>query len=253
MMEISILQIPPREGSVLMVEDLAMLEHADRGCLVPTLRFYEWSQPTISLGFHQNEDILDSQQLAEVHMPWVRRPTGGAAVLHSDELTYSIVVPDAADAASSARVQEFVSRAIVAGLRAIGVDAETDARGEPLSALPNRSSCFVRTSRWEVTVHGRKIVGSAQRKLTRALLQHGSILVGDDHLRIVNFLRIANASERETLRQKLSFKATSITAELGRRISVEALRSVLAKSFQQTFQSEMPTETTAIRNITDKL
>jgi lipoyl(octanoyl) transferase len=243
--ELSILQVPPQAGSTLMAEDLALLEQAELGNLAPTLRFYEWSEPTISLGFHQNEEILDRQRLTAACMPWVRRPTGGAAVLHSDELTYSIIIPNAADAASSAHIQELVSRAIVAGLRAVGVDAETDARGEPLSALPNRSSCFVRTSRWEVAVCGKKIVGSAQRKLTRALLQHGSILTGDDHLRIADFLKISGESERETLRHKLAEKATSVAAELGRRVAVEMLRAVLADSFAQTFQREMLTEAAA--------
>lgn len=245
-MELTILQIPPQAGSILMAEDYVMLEKAERCELAATLRFYAWSEPTISLGYHQNENILDWQRVAEARVPWVRRPTGGAAVLHSDELTYSIIVPNAADTASAARIQELVSRAIVAGLCTVGVEAETDMHGEPLSALPNRNSCFVRTSRWEVTAHGKKLVGSAQRKLTRALLQHGSILRGNDHLRIADFLKMSAESEREILRNKLAEKATSITAETGQHIPVETLRLVLAESFMRTFRHELPVETSAL-------
>ena len=241
-MMLQIRQDPPHAGVVLMAEDVALLEQAERGELEPTLRFYEWSQPTVSLGFHQPEQVLDAERLRAARMPWVRRPTGGAAVLHSEELTYAIVIPDVAGAGAGAsvRVQELVSRAIALGLRDIGVEADADSRGEPLTALPNRSSCFVRTSRWEVTARGRKIVGSAQRRLTRALLQHGSILTGDDHLRITDFLRVSNEAERESLRRKLAEKATSVAAELGHAVSTDTLRAALTASFSRVFAAEAP-------------
>lgn len=239
-MKLQIRQYPPRAGSVLMAEDLALLEQAERGELEATLRFYEWSEPTVSLGFHQPEQVLDAERLRVARMPWVRRPTGGAAVLHSEELTYAIVIPDVADARAAARVQELVSRAIALGLRDVGVEADADSRGEPLTALPNRGSCFVRTSRWEVTARGRKIVGSAQRRLTRAILQHGSILTGDDHLRITDFLRVSNDAERELLRRKLAEKATSVAAELGHAIPMEKLRAALTASFSRVLTAEAP-------------
>jgi len=247
--KLQIRQEPPRAGFALMAEDMALLEQAERGELEPTLRFYEWSQPTVSLGFHQPEQVLDAERLRAARMPWVRRPTGGAAVLHSEELTYAIVIPDVAGA--SARVQELVSRAIALGLRDIGVEADADSRGEPLTALPNRSSCFVRTSRWEVTARGRKIVGSAQRRLTRALLQHGSILTGDDHLRITDFLRVSNEAERESLRRKLAEKATSVAAELGHAVSTDTLRAALTASFSRVFAAEAPVRE-ALRDEVDR-
>jgi lipoate-protein ligase A len=236
--KLRILQDPPGEGAALMAEDAALLERAERGDLTATLRFYQWSEPTVSLGFHQSEEILDGERLRAAYVPWVRRPTGGAAVLHSEELTYAIVLPCVTDAVAAARVQELVSRAIAWGLRAVGVEAEADARGEAVTALPNRSSCFVRTSRWEVTACGRKIVGSAQRRLTQALLQHGSILTGDDHLRITDFLRVSDESERGALRRRLSDKATSVAAEVGHTISMDTLRRAMAESFCRVFAQE---------------
>jgi lipoate-protein ligase A len=235
-----ILHHPPREGAVLMAEDAALLDQAERGELEATLRFYEWSEPTVSLGFHQSEDILDAGAMSAAQVPWVRRPTGGAAILHSEELTYAIVLSGVTDAATAARVQERVSRAIALGLRAVGVDAEADSRGEPLGTLPNRRSCFVRTSRWEVTASGRKIVGSAQRRLTRALLQHGSILTGDDHLRIADFLRVSSDGERETLRRTLRDKSTSVAAEVGHAIPMDQMRAAMAHSFGCVFVQDVP-------------
>jgi lipoate-protein ligase A len=232
-----ILQDSARAGQLLMAEDRELLARAERGDLEPTLRFYEWSEPTVSLGFHQAEQVLDTERLRVAGVPWVRRPTGGAAVLHSEELTYAIVIPDGARAA--AHVQELVSRAIAQSLRAVGVDAVVESHGEPLTALRNRSSCFVRTSRWEVTTRGRKIVGSAQRKLALSLLQHGSILLGPDHLRIVDFLRMPCEAERNMLRRRLSERSTSVWGELGRVVSAETLRGALAASFRRVFAAEI--------------
>ncbi len=231
MTRLQIMQDGADDGDRLMAADLALLQQAAACASDPVLRFYTWSVPTISLGFHQSENVLDRERMTRDGMPWTRRPTGGAAVLHSDELTYAIVA-SSGDAGAGKRLQQYVSVAIAKGLRELGVPADVDARGEPLSALPNRTSCFVRTSRWEVTARGRKLVGSAQRKLGDAYLQHGSILIGDDHLRIADYLAMSNEASRELLRERLRSRATTITEELGHRVSLEDLRAALTHSFQ---------------------
>lgn len=221
-------------GDRHMAYDLDLLQRAARSEIGPTLRFYTWAVPTISLGFHQSLDVLSLPRLALDHMPWTRRPTGGAAVLHSEELTYAIAA-SLPETSGGKRLQQYVSVAIAEGLRSLGVPAEVDERGEPLSALPNRTSCFVRTSRWEVTARGRKLVGSAQRKLGCAYLQHGSILIGDDHLRIVDYLSLASEPARDVLRQKLHRRATTISTELGHDVDVRDLRLSLARAFEERF------------------
>jgi lipoyl(octanoyl) transferase len=235
-MPLTIVQDRAKPGAILMQEDYDLLMRVENGNGHSFLRFYEWDEPTLSLGFHQNENTIDADALQQAHVPWVRRPTGGAAVLHSEELTYSIVQPMTC-AADAHRLLENVSCALAEGLRTVGVRAGVDARGEMLSALPNRTSCFVRTSRWEVTAGGRKIVGSAQRRLTRAILQHGSILTGDDHLRIAEFLILPNETARNTLREKLRTKSTSVRAELGHPISIPDLRQAMERSFRTAFES----------------
>jgi lipoate-protein ligase A len=198
------------------------------------LRFYEWERPTMSLGFHQALDSLDLARMQAEGVPWVRRPTGGAAVLHSEELTYAVVVR-AEIPGLGQQVQEWVSRAICAGLRELGVTSEVDERGELLGALPSRVSCFVRTSKWEVTAHGKKIVGSAQRVVENTVLQHGSILLGDDHLRIARFLRLSDDTARETLQAKLAQKATSVFAETGVAPEIGHVRALMETSFRTLF------------------
>jgi len=227
------------DGDRLMAYDLDLLQRASRNEIGPTLRFYTWARPTISLGFHQSADVLDLPKAARDHLPWTRRPTGGAAVLHSEELTYAIVAP-LPDSGGGKRLQQYVSVAIAEGLRSLGVSAEVDERGEPLSALPNRTSCFVRTSRWEVTVRGRKLVGSAQRKLGNGYLQHGSILMGDDHLRIVDYLSMSSGPSRDLLRKRLQTRATTISTELKRDVNVLDLRQCLARAFEENLPLLLP-------------
>jgi lipoate-protein ligase A len=226
-MTITILQEPAASGSVLMARDYELLMAAANGSQEIIIRFYKWDRPTLSLGYHQKLDILDSERMVENRVPWVRRPTGGAAVLHSDELTYAIVVPNAEGHGASALVHELVGRAITDGLCEIGVDAKLDPRGEPLSALPNRATCFVRTSRWEV------MVGSAQRIVGSGLLQHGSILTGNDHLRIVDLLRLNSEADREAMRERLAARSTSVEQELGRRIPESKIRQAMEESFRR--------------------
>lgn len=244
-MKLTIRQDAAEPGWRLMQQDFALLEEMEHTRIQPVLRFYEWSEPTLSLGYHQSPDTLDAERMARDGVRFVRRPTGGAAVLHSQELTYAIVIPFGDDSEASATLLEGVSHAIARGLQAVGVEAEISPRGEPLTALKNRTSCFLRTSRWEVTVRGKKIVGSAQRKLTRALLQHGSILTGNDHLRIVDYLKLPDESARNTLRDRLREHSTSIAAELGLPIEIERLRSELAKSFVDVFSVMESIETDA--------
>ncbi len=219
-------------GQWLMDRDAQELEQAAAGILSePRVSFYQWEVPTLSLGYHQTEDKIDYDRLRILNVPMVRRPTGGAAVLHSEELTYSIVLPGLDDLRTGSLVLEYIGRALTAALREIGVDATLDERGEALTPLANRTSCFARTSRWEVAVHGKKIVGSAQRRLGGAILQHGSILTGPDHLRIVELLRVREDTERSLLRARLASKATCVGDEIGQGDHVQRLRSALEGTF----------------------
>jgi lipoate-protein ligase A len=235
-MSLAVRQDQPMPGQWLMDRDLADLELAAKSEFGPCLSLYQWEVPTLSLGFHQEKDKIDHERLARAGVPLVRRPTGGAAVLHSEELTYSIVIPDAVELRAGQLLLEYVGRAITAGLQAIGVKAELDERGESLSPLANRTSCFARTSRWEIAVNGRKIVGSAQRRLGNALLQHGSILTGNDHLRIVEFLTVSREADRSALRNRLDEKATCVENEIGAGEHIQSLRAALEQAFVDTYE-----------------
>jgi lipoate-protein ligase A len=143
------------------------------------LRVYGWSRPTISLGRNQTaRGCYDVDRIRAIDLEVVRRPTGGRAILHHREITYSITGPvaDAGDLRNSyARINEL----LLAGLRALGADAQL-ASTAARSARPGMSPCFDHPSPGEVVLGGRKLAGSAQWRSDGALLQHGSILIGDD-------------------------------------------------------------------------
>lgn len=160
-----------------MARDHALAERCKPG--TGTVRFYRWDPPTLSFGRNEPvtvgyREILRSRRELGV----VRRPTGGRAVIHDGELTYSIVFP----ARALGGVREAYARvneALVHGLRGLGVDARSEKGGGSVPA-PNAGPCFTGPVAGEVVVAQRKLVGSAQARIGSAVLQHGSLLLVAD-------------------------------------------------------------------------
>ncbi|MBI5562598.1 MAG: lipoate--protein ligase family protein [Deltaproteobacteria bacterium] len=167
----------PSSGALNMAVDEAMLAALEAGAASgPSLRLYGWSEPAVSIGRNQ-----DATAFAGTGMPVVRRITGGRAVLHDAEVTYSIVCPARHPLFDNgiAGAYKVISGCIIEALRGAGIHAEL-ARPERASGTKARDACFISPSRYEVMVDGRKLAGSAQRRLKSAFLQHGSILLGVD-------------------------------------------------------------------------
>jgi lipoate-protein ligase A len=156
-------------------------DHALALSLAPgkgVLRLYRWSSPTVSFG--RNEPaagLYDRRRASAEGVTFVRRPTGGRAVLHDRELTYALVLPlrSLGGARGAHRV---IARGLVGALGALGVPARLATAGSERSPAPDTGPCFQRPAADEVVVRGRKLVGSAQVRLGGALLQHGSLLLG---------------------------------------------------------------------------
>lgn len=170
-----------------MAWDQALLDRARRtGEAV--LRVYAWEQPTLSLGRNQRaRGAYDLARAAGRGVAIVRRPTGGRALLHHHEVTYSVTAPDAFDPTlrgAYARINALLLRA----LRALGVRAELAAPATR-ALPPGLAPCFDQPSAGEIVVDGRKLVGSAQWRHDGALLQHGSILLRDDQGMIADLMR----------------------------------------------------------------
>lgn len=151
------------------------------------LRMYEWASPVLSLGRNQRaRGVYLDAELARRGISVVRRPTGGRALLHHREITYSVTAP--AGGEGLAAVYHRVNALLLNALAALGVAAVL-ARPGSRSRLPTALPCFAEPAAGEIIVRGRKLAGSAQWRDDGAVLQHGSILVDDDQAIIPQLMR----------------------------------------------------------------
>lgn len=165
----------PADGATNMAEDHALLDRAATSGEA-VLRIYTWERPTLSLGMHERAR-LNPEAAVSAGVDVVRRPTGGRALLHHREVTYSVTAPT--NGSSLSESYRAINAILLAALGRLGVAAVEAARsGRPLR--PDGAACFAEPNAGELVVNGRKLVGSAQRRDEHALLQHGSILLADD-------------------------------------------------------------------------
>ena len=220
--------------------DQALAKALMEGNATPTVRVYGWDPHALSLGWSQPLNEVDLPKARSEGVDVVRRPTGGRAILHSDELTYSVVMP--ALGRNILTVYDDISRALVCGLRKLGVEAKLEKRqphfpseyNKPLSA-----ACFTSTAKYEIQTNGRKLVGSAQRRYSdgtgqEIVLQHGSIPLGADHRRIVEFLRVSDVEKRH-IQAELDKKTIDLSSSLGRRVVYDDVAEALRQGFEEAW------------------
>jgi lipoate-protein ligase A len=224
-----LLLTPPLDGAHNMALDEALLERA-RASREAVFRVYTWAEPTLSLGRTQRARGIYSAGRARARgVSVVRRPTGGRALLHHREITYSVTAPLAGDASlreSYARI----NRLLVGGLQRLGVGVEIAMPAER-SLPPSASPCFERPAAGELVIDGRKLVGSAQWRDEGAMLQHGSILVEDDQPLVAELAADAVPAPAP---------AATLRAALGR---VPAVDEVAAALFDAVRAGECPDAT----------
>ncbi len=233
----------PRDGATNMAIDHALAEtvEADAGWL----RLYRWTRPTLSLGRNEPAaDAYDFERAERTGIDVVRRPTGGRSVLHDAELTYAVVVPVAAIGRVRAAYLE-VQRALAAALRSLGTDARLAADAAP--SAPQAGACFDATSGGEVVAGGRKLAGSAQARIGRALLQHGSVLVEGTQARARALCRHADdaraAPASTTLREQLGRTpswgevAAAVSRALAARLGTKVARGELPQATRRKIRA----------------
>jgi lipoate-protein ligase A len=217
----------PTDGAANMAIDEALWVSRQTGEGPPTLRFYAWAPPTVSLGYGQALDAhVDVAACRSLGVGLVRRPTGGSAIYHDGperELTYSVVAAsgDLGVASDLLESYRWIATALVRGLRGLGAAAEIVA--VPVSRGPAPAFCFARTGRYEIEVAGRKLVGSAQRWRRGVFLQHGSLLLGADGPR----LRALFPTTGDPLATM-----TTLEAAVGQRLPFDDVASALASAFE---------------------
>ena len=204
---------------------------------IPRLRFYSWSPWTLSLGFNQKDERIDCEALQTRGYGLVRRPTGGRAVFHAEEITYGVAMPggDRGIHATYAKISE----ALNYGFSLLGASGIEFSRTSPDFREHYRDldseGCFSASALNELTWNGKKLVGSAQRRYGSTLLQHGSILLGPAHLDIVDFLGIP-AERRERMRTSLAAKTATLSEILPSPLPPFAtIASALLEGFVRVF------------------
>ena len=220
-----------------MAVDEAILEHAQAGWTesLPTLRLYAWDPACLSLGYAQPFADVDTARLRARGWEVVRRATGGRAILHTDELTYS-VTGGAGDPILAGGVLESynrIARALLAAVQQLGLPVEIKEHVSGAGGLtPANPVCFEVPSSYEVTVAGKKLIGSAQARKKEGVLQHGSLPLTGDLTRICQALVFENESARRDAAQRLLARATTVESALGHVVSWETAAQALIQAFE---------------------
>ena len=227
-----ILNTKPAPGSWNMAIDEAILELMDSGKISPTLRLYAWNPPCLSLGQAQPVSEVDFPSLILNGWDVVRRPTGGRAILHTDEITYSVIGPEN-DPRLSGNILESYHRIAGALLKALEI-LNLEAIIKKSTTIPDKQPspvCFEVPSTYEITVGGKKILGSAQARRRNCVLQHGSLPLRGDLTRITQALVFNDETARQIAAERLLKHATTVEMVTGMQVTWEKAAMSFIRGF----------------------
>jgi lipoate-protein ligase A len=233
-----------------MAVDACLLQNAGSGpagdedaCPEPVFRLYTWAPHCISIGYHQTLDSIDLDRCKDAGIDVVRRPTGGRAVFHAEEVTYSVIIPRKSElfAGSTQEVYGLISRGLARGLKLLGVDARLEKRSVDLRShyetMPS-VSCFSAAARYEIVIDKKKLVGSAQKRDPAGILQHGSILTGPAHLDLPRYLTGMDEKTRAQLRAIMEKKTITLKDCLDHDPTWEEVTKVLRRGLAEELSVE---------------
>ena len=223
-----------------MAMDEALLNWQSNGEIPPMIRFYGWNPATLSIGYFQRaETEIDLAEVERQGLGFVRRPTGGRAVLHEHELTYSVIVPESYPGMPNTVTEAYrvISEGILKGFRNLGLDAyfsvpETYQDKEMLKS-PKSSVCFDAPSWYELVVEGRKVAGSAQTRQKGVILQHGAILLELDEEKLFSVFKFSDDKVKEKMKNNLRNKAVAINDIAGRKITISEAKVAFENGFSE--------------------
>jgi len=226
----------PSSGSWNMAVDEAILEEVVSKNVSPTLRLYSWHPYCLSIGHAQPISEVNTDLLIEKGWDIVRRPTGGRAILHADELTYSISAPIDDPHIQGGVIESYrhLSRGLVRTLDLIGIVSDSKPKLEKEKHLLKNPVCFQYPSDYEITFKGKKLIGSAQARKINGLLQHGAIPLFGDISRVISTLNFKNNDEKLKAKTSLLARATTLQAAIGHKISWDELANAFLQAFEET-------------------
>lgn len=215
-----------------MAIDEAIADAVASGDVPPTLRFYSWEPGCLSLGYTQPVSDADLDCLAEYGWGVVRRLTGGRAILHIDELTYSVAAKSDEPRVAGGVLESYrrLSMGLLAGLQRLGASVQAN-KGDGEAHGFKGPVCFEVPSDYEITVEGRKLLGSAQTRRNGIVLQHGAMPLFGDLGRICDVLAFYDEAEREDARQRLLRRAITVEEALGEPVGMARAVGALMAGF----------------------
>jgi len=226
---------PPARGAWNMAVDESILEHIGRGASLPTLRLYAWTPACLSLGHAQPFTDVDIARLKSHGWEVVRRLTGGRAILHTDELTYSVIAPSDEPSVEGSVLESYnrLAQALLLAVKSLQLPVEMkEYVGQVPSAVQLNPVCFEVPSTYEITVNGKKLIGSAQARKREGVLQHGSLPLTGDLARICQALVFENESARDVASKRLLKRATTVESALGYEVSWEDATQAFIQAFE---------------------
>ncbi|WP_102691375.1 lipoate--protein ligase family protein [Rummeliibacillus pycnus] len=229
-----------------MALDEALLHWHSKGLIPPVIRFYEWNPATLSIGYFQRaQKDIDFDQLHKLNLGFVRRPTGGRAVLHEHELTYSVIVSEEYPNMPKTVTEAYrvISEGLLLGFRNLGLDAyfsvpDTEEKRDLLKK-PKSAVCFDAPSWYELVVEGKKVAGSAQTRQEGVILQHGAILIDLDDEKLISLFKFPSEASKERMRKHLPQKAVAINQLAKRKVDVETCAKAFHKGFEDALDIEL--------------
>jgi lipoyl(octanoyl) transferase len=235
-----LLVTPASHGAWNMAIDEAVLEVVGQDQSLPSLRLYAWEPPCVSIGYAQPCADVEMKILNDLGWDWVRRPTGGRAILHTDELTYSVIAPLNEPRVSGGVLESYqrLSKALLHALHSLDIPAEAHPLKHSGNIQESAPVCFQVPSNYEIVVHGKKLIGSAQARRKNGVLQHGTLPLSGDLTRITQVLSFSDEQSRREAALCLLSHATTVETILGYRITWETV----AQAFIAGFQSELDVE-----------
>jgi lipoate-protein ligase A len=210
---------------------------------------YDWHPYTLSLGHAQPYSDVDDRALTAQGWDVLRRPTGGRAILHADELTYSICAPqdDLHVSGNVLKSYRMLSAGLLKALEFAGIPADSKLKKENEKQTAANPVCFQHPSDYEITYQGKKLIGSAQARRHQGVLQHGAIPLNGDIDRIISVLSFPDEAARENARRRLLAHATTVSTILGHPASWEMVAQCMVEGFKTALNINLERSSTSVQ------
>jgi len=216
---------PASDGAWNMALDEAIATCAGEGKSPPTLRLYQWNPGCLSLGRAQPFSDINLSGVKKNGWQIVRRPSGGRAILHIDELTYCFAASLDHPLFLGGILESYqrIAKGLMNFLKLLGISADMNNISSSIINGEQNPICFEVPSQYEITWHGKKIIGSAQARKENQVLQHGSIPVFGDISRIVDGLNYSNEAEKYEAKSTMEKRAATLKEAAGRDLTWQEL------------------------------